>query len=113
MERQELQVHQAPPAQQEREESRDLRDSTAFRVCLDQQALQESQGNPVLRVWLVRLVLQVPQEPGVSEARLVREVKSDQMDFLDLRVALELLDLMDQREQREPKAVWESSVLRG
>lgn len=50
MEKQELQVLQAPLVQREREESRDLRDSTAFRVCQDLQALLESQGNLALRV---------------------------------------------------------------
>lgn len=50
---------------------------------------------------------------GESEALLEREVRWDQTDFLDLRVAPELLDQTDQRAQREPKAPSESSVLRG
>lgn len=84
----------------------------ASRVCLGLQAPLESQGSPGLRVWLVRLALRELQVPGVSEAHLEREVKLDQMDFLDLRGALELLDQMDQRAQQEPKAAWENLVLR-
>lgn len=50
MERQELQVLQAPLALQEREESRDQLEPTVFRVCQDLRALLESQENQVLRV---------------------------------------------------------------
>lgn len=61
----------------------------------------------------MRLVLWEPQGPGENEALLEREVRWDQTDSLDLRVALELLDRTDQRALQEPKAVSESPVLRG
>lgn len=61
----------------------------------------------------MKVVLWGLQVQGESEALLEREVRWDQTDFLDLRGAPELLDQTDQRVQREPKAVSESSVLRG
>lgn len=85
----------------------------ASRDCQDLQDLLENQGSLDLRVWLVRVELWGPQAPGESEALLEREVRWDQTDCLDLRVALELLDRTDQRALQEPKAASESSVLRG
>lgn len=61
----------------------------------------------------MRLVLWGLQVPGESEALLEREVRWDQTDFRDLKVAPEPLDQTDQRAQQEPKGASERTGLRG
>lgn len=116
MENQELQVLQAPLVLQEREESKDLRDSTASRVCQDLRAALESQENQVLRVLLERLVLLVPRDQGENEALQEREVRWDLMGCRDLRVVPEHQDQTDKRavlvlqvasESQELRVLWE------
>lgn len=92
MEREVLPVQLVQLVLQEREESRDLRECTASRVCLEHRAHLESQENQVIRVLLERLVMLELQAQEEKEALQEKEVKLDPMGCRDPKVARVHLD---------------------
>lgn len=84
--------------QQVTEENRGLLECMASRVCLDQQAQLEREGNQVIRVFMVREALWDHLDQGESVELQEREGSLGLLDCKDPRVSLEHLDQTGQRE---------------